>query len=92
MRVKPRANAGTSATPPPSKRLGSGGSSRLKSGEEDTYTLANLPNVVMIELQPHIYPRLDISVRAIKARSSLIYSPNTAWELGYTERILQWLF
>jgi len=48
------------------------------------YTLANLPNVVMIELQPHIYPHLDISVRAIKARSSLIYSPNTAWELGYT--------
>jgi len=48
------------------------------------YTLANLPNVVMIELQPHIYPHLDISVRAIKARNSPIYSPNTAWELGYT--------
>jgi len=41
------------------------------------YTLANLPNVVMIELQPHIYPHLDTSVRAIKARSSPIYSPNT---------------
>ena len=48
------------------------------------YTLASLPNVVMIELQPHIYPHLDISVRAIKARNSPIYSPNTAWELGYT--------
>jgi len=48
------------------------------------YTLANLPNVVMIELQPHIYPHLDTSVRAIKARDSLVYSPNTAWELGYT--------
>jgi len=48
------------------------------------YTLANLPNVVMIELQPHIYPHLDTSVRAIKARNSPIYSPNTAWELGYT--------
>jgi subtilisin family serine protease len=27
---------------------------------------------------------LDISVRAIKARESDEYSPNTAWELGYT--------
>ena len=48
------------------------------------YTLANLPNVVRIELQPHIYPRLDVSVKAVKARNSELYSPNTAWELGYT--------
>ena len=27
---------------------------------------------------------LDVSCRAIKARPSDVYSPNTAWELGYT--------
>ena len=46
--------------------------------------LASLPGVVMIELQPHIYPILDISTKSIKARESTEYSPNTAWELGYT--------
>jgi len=48
------------------------------------YSLASLPDVVMVELQPRLYPRLDISVRAVKARNSPLYSPNTAWELGYT--------
>lgn len=48
------------------------------------YSLASLPRIVMIELQPQIFPRLDVSARAIKARDSVIYSPRTAWELGYT--------
>jgi len=38
----------------------------------------------MIELQPVIHPHLDVSVRAVKARESAIYSLKTAWELGYT--------
>lgn len=46
--------------------------------------LANLPSVIMVELQPHIHPLLDISARSVKARESTEYSPNTAWELGYT--------
>ena len=50
--------------------------------------LASLPGVVMVELQPHIYPILDISTRSIKARESAEYSPNTAWQLGYTGKDL----
>jgi len=46
--------------------------------------IADLPGVVMVELQPRIYSRLDISVRAIKVRESSFYSPNTVWDLGYT--------
>lgn len=46
--------------------------------------LAELPNVVMIEFQRKIQPSLDVSVRAIKARGSALYSPNTTWEVGYT--------
>ena len=45
--------------------------------------LAESPNVAMIEIQLEIQPRLDISVRVIKARGSSLYSPNTAWDLGY---------
>jgi len=46
--------------------------------------LAELPNVVMIEVQPEVQPSLDISAKAIKARSSSSYSPDTAWDLGYS--------
>ena len=48
------------------------------------YNITELPGVVMVELQQVIYPRLNVSVRAIKARESVDYSPETAWELGYT--------
>ena len=48
------------------------------------YNITELPGVVMVELQQVIYPRLNVSVRAIKARESVVYSPETAWELGYT--------
>ncbi len=43
-----------------------------------------LSNVVRLELQPLLQPLLDISTPAMKARGSDDYSPNTAWELGYT--------
>ncbi len=46
--------------------------------------LATLPHVVMIEYQSEIEPNLDVSVRAIKARSSSLYSPNTTQDLGYS--------
>jgi subtilisin family serine protease/PKD repeat protein len=45
--------------------------------------IAKLKDVIMIELQGISKPCLDISVAAIKARQSLEYSPNTAWDLGY---------
>jgi serine protease AprX len=46
--------------------------------------LARLPDVVMVEFQPEFQPQLDVSVRAIKARGSALYSPDTTWDLGYT--------
>ena len=46
-------------------------------------SIKNLPNIIMIEEQLIIYPLLDVSARAIKARESTEYSPETAWELGY---------
>ena len=46
--------------------------------------LANLPNVVMVESQPEVHPLLDTSAKSVRARESISYSPNTAWELGYT--------
>jgi subtilisin family serine protease len=48
--------------------------------------IKKLPNVEMIELQPYLIPLLDVSARAIKARGSEEYSPEAAWELGYTGR------
>jgi subtilisin family serine protease len=45
-----------------------------------------LPNIEMLELQPYLFPLLDVSARAIKARESEEYSPEAAWELGYTGR------
>jgi serine protease AprX len=50
----------------------------------DVKALSSLPHVVMVKLEPKIYPQLDISARAIKARESDDYSPNTAAELGVT--------
>lgn len=50
----------------------------------DVKALSSLPHVVMVKLEPKIYPQLDISSRAIKARESNDYSPNTAAELGVT--------
>ena len=43
-----------------------------------------LPNIIRIEQQPMLQPLLDISTRAMKVRESDKYSPETAWELGYT--------
>lgn len=41
------------------------------------------PKVVMVELDEMVYAALDVSTRAVKARGSALYSPNTAWELGF---------
>jgi serine protease AprX len=46
--------------------------------------LLGLPRISMIEQQPSLLPALDVSAGAIKARDSAKYSPETAWELGYT--------
>lgn len=45
-----------------------------------------LQNIAMIEQQPYLIPALDVSAGSIKARGSTEYSPETAWELGYTGR------
>jgi len=47
-------------------------------------TLTKLPHIAMVEWQAFTKPVLDISVPALKARQSTEYSPNTAWDLGYT--------
>ena len=48
--------------------------------------LASHPDVVMVERDYPIVPLLDISSPAVKARPSPFYSPETAWEEGYTGR------
>lgn len=48
----------------------------------DVRALSHLPNVVMVKLEPILYPLLDISARAIKARASEDYSPYTAEDIG----------
>ncbi len=48
--------------------------------------IRSLPNIAMIEQQPYLTKTLDVSAGSIKARESEIYSPDTAWELGYTGR------
>jgi subtilisin family serine protease len=40
--------------------------------------------VAMIEQQPYLAPLLDVSARSILARESEYYSPESAWELGFT--------
>ncbi len=46
--------------------------------------ITKLSGVSNIEQVPEVKPLMDISCRAVKARESDEYSPNTAWELGYT--------
>jgi subtilisin family serine protease len=41
-------------------------------------------DVVMVSQQPKLKHMLDIATPAVKARSSSVYSPETAWQLGYT--------
>jgi len=50
----------------------------------DVKTISSFPHVVMVKLEPKIYPMLDVSARAVKARESDEYSPNTAFEIGST--------
>ena len=45
--------------------------------KKDAKEVALLFHVVMVKLEPKIYPMLDISSRAIKSRASDQYSPNT---------------
>lgn len=59
----------------------------IKTGEVPKYMLNEImktPGVTFIEPVPDIKPFLDISAPAVKARESEEYSPNTAWELGYS--------
>lgn len=53
---------------------------------EQVKIIRRLPNIAMIEQQPYLVPALDISAASVKARNSEKYSPETAWELGYTGR------
>ncbi|UCE39454.1 MAG: S8 family serine peptidase [Thermoplasmata archaeon] len=50
----------------------------------DVPKISELPRVVMVKIEPKIYPALDVSARAIKARESDLYSPYTAFDLGFT--------
>ncbi len=43
-------------------------------------------DVVMVELDEICHMTLDVSARAIRARQSTTYSPNTAWEHGFRGR------
>ncbi len=43
-----------------------------------------LPETVMIESAGRPYADLDVANPALKARDSKEYSPNTAWDLGYS--------
>jgi len=43
-----------------------------------------LPGVLMVELNPPIENKLDVSSPATKSRDSELYSPESAWEEGYT--------
>jgi subtilisin family serine protease len=59
----------------------------IQIGKISTYTLKEIvssPGVRFIEPVPEVKPQLDVSSRAVKARDSSEYSPNTAWEFGYT--------
>jgi len=46
--------------------------------------IKDLPGVVTVSVQPTFKTWLDVSARAITARSSALYSPDTAEDLGYT--------
>ncbi|UCG68565.1 MAG: S8 family serine peptidase [Thermoplasmata archaeon] len=47
-------------------------------------SLADLDGVVMVEPKGTIRFYSDIATPTVKAKESELYSPNTAWELGYT--------
>lgn len=51
---------------------------------EDITTLASHPDIVMVERDYPIVRFLDSSTAGVKARPSVFYSPDTAWEEGYT--------
>jgi subtilisin family serine protease len=51
---------------------------------EGAKAVSRLPHVIMVKLEPFVYPTLDVSARATKARESDTYSPNTAFDLGFT--------
>ena len=46
--------------------------------------ITDVPGITSIEPVPEIKRSLDISARALKARESDEYSPNTVWEIGYS--------
>lgn len=50
----------------------------------DAKAISKLPHVVMVKLEPVTQTNLHISSRAIKARDSDNYSPETAFDLGFT--------
>jgi serine protease AprX len=50
----------------------------------DAKAISKLPHAVMVKLEPVTQTDLHISSRAIKARDSDNYSPNTAMDLGFT--------
>ncbi len=50
---------------------------------EDAFSIAGDMDVVMVELDAIVQASVATSVRALKARPSTLYSPNTAWEAGY---------
>ncbi len=48
------------------------------------HLLLEAPGIVMLEPRMDAVPQQDVASPAIKARESDFYSPNTAWELGFT--------
>lgn len=48
-----------------------------------SFEIASSLDVVMVELDAKVYSHLDVSARAIRAKASSMYSPNTAWEAGF---------
>ncbi len=48
----------------------------------DIEEISLLPHIVMIEYEEEIYGHLDVGSRAIKARESAEYSPNTVYDMN----------
>jgi serine protease AprX len=49
----------------------------------DIEKLSKLPQVVMIEYEDEVQSFNDVGARAVKARNSTEYSPNTVWDMGF---------
>jgi subtilisin family serine protease/phosphodiesterase/alkaline phosphatase D-like protein len=49
----------------------------------DIEKLSKLPQVVMIEYEDEVHTLNDVGARAVKARNSTEYSPNTVWDMGF---------